>query len=129
MTKAKELAAATPRPWTVRDDLFGYAIVKGAGGQSVTSLIAPADARLIRDAVNALPAYEAVVEALERIEPLVEHWRAEADAMMDGMYTDLRTNTGVHAARAAALNEMYDQLRPILMEAREALRRLQEQTQ
>ena len=102
MTRAKELLdAATPLPWTVRDDLFEYAIVKGAGGQSVTSLIAPADARLIRDAVNTLPAYEAAVEALRGLVATFDEY--DADGVGYGGFP--------------------------VSAAREALRRLQEQTQ
>jgi len=73
------------------------------------------------------------VGPLVAIERLVDHWHAEANAMMDGMYTNLSTNTGVHAARVAALSEVVDALRPILFEAeadafdaglREALERI-----
>lgn len=48
------IEAATPRPWGVMPmGEGGLAVVKGAGGQSVCSLIAISDATLIVEAVNA----------------------------------------------------------------------------
>jgi len=102
MTRAKELLdAATPLPWTV-----------GTGGQTIEATrpyhglvdIAKAatyDAALIVYAVNTLPAYEAAVEGLERI--------GECD----------RTHV-------SGLTHCGDDHHDV---AREALRRLQEQTQ
>jgi hypothetical protein len=52
--------------------------------------------------------------SLDAIESLVDHWQAESDMLTHAALADPSRNTGMSSARAAALSEVVDRLRPIL---------------
>ena len=54
---------------------------------------------------------------VEPIEILMEHWRREAEAITGAMLENPNNVTGLHAARAAALNEVVVALYPIILDA------------